>query len=124
MGQGVEDRKFVKKRRVPRRAFVRNVGLLVSGKYVLGAGLEVGEGGMMISTDQTLAEGSYALITFKLPNYEPTVVKAVVRYSLGKDEERAGWHKFGLEFINLDFYAKREIRNYVASKSALEDKAA
>lgn len=120
MGADTE-RSFVsKRRRVPRRVFTRRIGLLVDGEYHINRSHEVGEGGMLFSSDVPLAEGKSLLISFQVPGNVHVIVRAKVRYLVASKEGNSG-HRYGAEFETIDFASKRLIRNYVASKSAVEN---
>lgn len=106
------------RRRVPRRDFSRRIGVLVKGYYHLSAGLQIGEGGMMILSKDTLVVDQRVVVSFRFPFSKPRVVTAVVRYVLpAKKNQKAN---YGLEFINLEFDVRREIRNYVALQTQQE----
>jgi hypothetical protein len=115
-----DNRKYVKRRRVPRREYDGLVGLLFHGQYEVCRASQIGEGGMMLHTEAEMQIGDRVVLTFKPPGVEQTVVQSVVRFSM-KDEERVGF-KYGLEFTNLGFQAKRQIRSFVASKKVGEVK--
>ncbi|MCB0347502.1 MAG: PilZ domain-containing protein [Bdellovibrionales bacterium] len=106
------------RRRFPRRIFRRNVSLLCEGKYYIGIGNEIGEGGMLIETDQSIemSEGATWLINFLLPSTGICIVKAEVRSSREKD----GKYYYGLLFTNLDYDGKKGIREYISAKSEKE----
>jgi hypothetical protein len=113
-----ENRKHIKRRRVPRREFRRKVGLLIKGNYHVNTAIQLGEGGMMAHSHVRLKNGQRLVIAFRVPGCEETVVRAIVRYEM---EQNTIWgRQYGLEFENLDFRVRREIRNYVASKSEAE----
>jgi hypothetical protein len=110
----------VARRRVPRREFIRQVGVLLLGKYFISHALELGEGGILLEMAETLEVGQKLVITFALPGSRPAVVRGTIRYGLPGSSPKL--KRYGIEFANLDFQAKRDIRNYVASKSEEEYK--
>lgn len=110
-----EERKYIKRRRVPRREFRRKVGLLIGGKYNVNLASQIGEGGMMIFSHQPLEIDQQIVIAFRLPESDETVVRATVRYFA--EEVTAHGKCYGVEFDNLEFRVRRLIRTYVASKS-------
>ena len=110
-----ESRKYIKRRRVPRREFKRKVGLLISGEYHVNFASQIGEGGMMIFSLSPLTVGQQLVIAFRLPGCEETVVRATVRYC--NDQVTDQGSSYGVEFENLEFKVRRQIRTYVASKS-------
>lgn len=73
---------------------------------------------MVYSADK-IAVGQRVVLSFKLPGHSPTVVGAVVRYVL--PEQLGINERYGMEFVNLNFEVKREIRNYVAMQNPLAD---
>lgn len=113
---------FSNRRRVPRRAFNKRVGLLVNGVYMVSEATQLGEGGMLIICPQSLEVGQKLVVTFKLPDAAQAVVRGIIRYRL-EPKGNAKYPCYGVEFINLDFNLKREIRSFVASKSEQEDAA-
>ena len=102
------------RRRQPRRQFRHNVGLLVRGQYFVTAALQIGEGGMLLTSHQELKTGQKLVVTFKLPDVPPAVVRGSVRYAL--PHEAAQGQKYGIAFDNLETDAKKAIRTYVALK--------
>lgn len=71
----------------------------------------------MIHSPVVLQEGQKVVITFKLPNCGMDVVMAVVRYILPADATKSA--RYGMEFLNLDFKVKRDVRSYVASQTVI-----
>lgn len=108
------------RRRVPRRAFEGAVGMLLKGEYSIQRAYQVGEGGMMISsTAKTpLVEGVNLVVNFFLPSGVLITVRGLVRSVVpGKD----GMPKrYGIEFVNVGFQSKREIRNFVAAATSVD----
>lgn len=117
-----DKRDYIKRRRVPRREFKKKVGILVSGEYYVNFATQIGEGGMMIHSSVPLTKGQRIVISFRLPNCQETVVRAIVRYFIDEPSGHGG--RYGIEFENLEFKMRREIRNFVASKSEAEYKRA
>ena len=101
-----------KLRRTPRRSFESNVGVLHRGEYAVARSYQVGEGGMMFSASQVLEIGQLVVATFYIQSETLVMVRGIVRSVVpakGKLPLR-----FGIEFQNLEFQARREIRNFVA----------
>ncbi len=72
----------------------------------------------MICTPSKVAEGCQILTTFYLISGPLIIVRGVVRSVIpaqGKLPER-----YGLEFLNLSFHFKREIRNFVAAATYID----
>lgn len=112
-----DDREYIRRRRVPRRSFDRNVGLLIQGQFIISQGLQIGEGGMLIFSPIDLKEGQKIVLSFKLPGYELIVAMGTVRYLLPVDSKNPV-QRYGVQFDGIDFNVKRQIRNFVASKEA------
>lgn len=104
------------RRRVPRRAFEFPVGLLVHGTYTVERAYQIGEGGMLLSCSSgELSAGTQVVASFFMPTASTVIVRGVIRnVEPAKDRQPA---RYGIEFVNLEFQYKREIRNYVASAS-------
>jgi hypothetical protein len=110
---------ILKKRRAPRRRFEEQVGLLHRGSYALARAFEIGERGILISSPTPLRENDRLVLTFHVPGLFQTVARAVVRYTLGEPGRED--IKYGCEFENINFVARRMIRIYVASKLVIEE---
>lgn len=106
------------RRRVPRRTFDSPVGVLMQGTYDLERSFQVGEGGMMISSRRKMEAGQTVVISFYLPTSATIVVRGVIRSVIPADKGLP--ERYGLEFVNLGFQFKREIRNFVASATGFE----
>ena len=85
------------------------------GRYHISRSVQIGEGGMMIYSDDKLAVGQRVVLSFKLPGRIPSVVMGTVKYVM--TEKVSSRESYGLEFTNLNFEVKREIRNYVAMQT-------
>ncbi len=105
-------RMLIRRRRVPRRDYTHRIGLLIAGQYHITRAMQIGEGGMMFYSAVKMRIGQRLVLTFKLPGQNPEVVMGCVRYILQPDQ--TGQERYGIEFLNLDFNVKREVRNYVA----------
>lgn len=102
------------RRRVPRRTFESNVGILLKGEYKIERAYQVGEGGMMISiAEGKLEEGTNLSLSFFLPAGQLIMVRGVVRNIVPAGQGRPV--RYGIEFLNVGFQSKREIRNFVAA---------
>ena len=102
----------VNRRRVPRREFKSGVGILYQGHYTVGRTLQVGEGGMSLTSDIAFRELDAVILTFQVPGGSMVCVRAIVRYT--KSEKTKNSSAIGFEFAQLDFHFKRELRNFVA----------
>jgi hypothetical protein len=100
------------RRRVPRRDYEAPIGLLVDGVYTVERCYQVGEGGMMISSERPLKELDPLVISFFVFNKSIVVRGEVRSVTPGSDHSQT---RYGIEFLGLGFVYKREIRNLVAS---------
>ena len=110
-------REFVTKRRSPRRALERQVGILHRGSYHAGDSLEVGEGGMLIVSDHPMQVGDQLVVTFSIPGNLLVPTRALVRYEVKNGEYL---HAYGLQFAELELNYLRIIRRFVAEKTQAE----
>jgi hypothetical protein len=106
------------RRRVPRREFECPVGVLLHGQYQMERAYQVGEGGMMISCQGKMEEGTQMVINFFLKPGVLVIVRGVVRGVVAKTSGPND--RYGIEFLNLGFQFKREIRNFVAAAKGLD----
>ena len=110
------------RRRVPRRTFDANVGILLGGRYTLERSYQVGEGGMMISIQDTcLRENVQIVLSFFLPGQALIMVRGIVRSVIPAKDAKP--ERYGIEFLNLEFQSKREIRNFVAAATQTDGHA-
>lgn len=106
------------RRRVPRRTINVSVGVLRQGEYRIERAKQLGEGGMMVSSERALTKGDRLVLTFQVPGGSLVIVTGIVRYV---QEHQTPALCYGVEFSNLNFIYKREIRNFVASSTDDED---
>jgi len=118
MANPLDDNGYVRKRRVPRRVLERKMGVLAHGHYAISSSHEIGEGGMLISTELSLDEGQRIVVTFTIPGFVEVIVRGIVRY--GKINPQTGLKNYGIQYETLGFQERRKIRSYVAQKSHLE----
>jgi hypothetical protein len=118
------------RRRFPRRQFSQKIGLLSAGVYKLALGIEIGEGGMRITSSEKIAAGRKVIVNFFVPNkgfvtttaeivhqsIEPTSGKTPGEASEGTNQP----FSYGMKFSKLAFESKRMIRDYIAAKKATE----
>lgn len=114
MSPANQDLAGVGRRRVPRRTFEAAVGVLLHGKYSVQRAYQVGEGGMMVSTKAaSLKEGEMLGLSFYLPAGMLVMVRGMVRSVIPAKGDLP--ERYGIEFENVGFQQKREIRNFVAA---------
>jgi hypothetical protein len=110
---------FQPRRKFPRRQFLRQVGFLHAGKYYLGTGLELGEGGMSLSLPHDFPAEKKAVISFLIPGGSFISVRVEIR-NINRNLSKPGYRVLGCAFQNLQFEHKREIRTYVSARPAHE----
>jgi len=103
----------VNRRRVPRRAFSGNIGVLMRGEYFVEKTIQVGEGGVSILFHRPVRDNTNVVVTFKIPGGSIVCVRGSIRYVESSDGK--GGIPAGIQFENLDFHFKRELRNFVAT---------
>lgn len=97
------------RRKYPRRAFRRLVSVLHQGEYHLAQAVEIGEGGMAIDVPAVLAPGDQIVVNFQIPDGDFVSLRAEVKAGEGT--------ACGVEFRNIRFGQKRQIRTYVSARS-------
>lgn len=107
------------RRRFPRRNFRRGVGILIGGKYFLGTGSEIGEGGISFKSTEKLVKGALVVISFQIPDGQFVSVRAEVR-NLETENANSMEMVYGCAFENIPFERKREIRNFVTNRPETE----
>jgi hypothetical protein len=109
------------RRRVPQRAIDCRIGLLISGTYVLGKAIELGEEGMKIESPNEIKLLQKLVVTLRIPEFISGVMIGQVSEQITeqiagvKKSTSKSTHTYAVQFVNLDFDIKRKIRNFVAS---------
>lgn len=106
------------RRRVPRRNFEAPVGVLHKGKYTIERSYQVGEGGVMISSAQKILVGTQVVTSFYLNTSLIILVRGVVRSVIPAKDRFP--ERYGIEYLNLGFHFRREIRNFVAAATRID----
>ena len=110
---------YVSKRRSPRRRIDRVMGVLHKGSYYISRTVEIGEGGLMVQTNEhNVKVDDQIVITFSVEGHELVSCRAEVRYQIDMPDD--GGVAFGVQFKNLDLSYKRYIRRYVSQKTLEE----
>jgi c-di-GMP-binding flagellar brake protein YcgR len=104
-------------RRYPRREFKAHAGLLVEGKYSLCRTWDIGEGGIAMISPVKLEPGQKILVSFQIPSGDVSrgdfvSLRGVILSSRAIESQ----HFYGVQFLDLPFVNKRQIRAFVASK--------
>ena len=106
----------VARRRVPRRPINLNIGLLISGQYIITKALEIGEGGMLIESSVLLKKNQFVVMTIRMAGTLQCALLSRVVYII-ENQDKAAIGRYGIQFENIEFDLKRKIRNFVASSS-------
>ena len=104
---------FNARRKYPRRAFDRRVGVLVRGFYFMALAGEIGEGGMSFETVDEIPIGSELVVNLKIPDGDFVSMRAEVRSSVQRADSS---QLAGVSFKNVPFSLRRQIRSYVSSR--------
>ena len=110
---------IARNRKFPRRGFNRGLGCLCDGKYTVGHGVQIGEGGLSFSLGQQFANQKEVVLSFQVPGGSFISVRAEM--SDLKKGEKPGQFILICLFKNLKFEHKREIRAYVSARSEFEE---
>lgn len=105
-------------RKYPRRSFDRALSCLCNGKYSIGQGIEIGEGGISFVLDQQFSSEQGLVLNFQVPGGSFMSVRAEMGESKAASE--AGQFILFCEFKNLKFEYRREIRSFVSARSEAE----
>lgn len=107
------------RRKYPRRQFQRKLGILFEGRYWMGHGIEIGEGGVSFALGQELPNGRNLVVNFQVPGGSFISVQAEVKNL--RQKNGSGQFAYGVSFKTLKFEAKREIRAYVSARTEVEN---
>jgi hypothetical protein len=94
------------------------MGILFAGRYWMGMGGEIGEGGASFHLGQNLPEGKDIVINFQIPGGGFVSVQSEIK-NVRKDAT-TGLVIYGVSFKTLKFEAKREIRAFVSTRVEAE----
>lgn len=94
------------KRRFPRRTINTAVGLFGHGDFTFGQTRDIGEGGMMFSTEQALSPGDTLELHFHIPGKGFVSTVGEVLYINGK--------AVGIKFLKVDDNGLAFIRDFTA----------
>lgn len=104
------------RRKFPRRAFHRRVGVLRKGNYYLAETEEIGEGGLSLVLPERLNENDEIVVNLRIPGGDFISLRATIRTV--KVHAQGTIH--GISFKNISFSHKRQIRSYVSARTAKE----
>lgn len=106
------DGKSIYRRKFPRRALAKKVGVLFDGKYFICSSGEIGEGGMSILSDYALTEGRELALCFQIPEGTFVTLRGTIRSVNAKD----GIVIHGISFGEVPLAFKRQIRAFVSAR--------
>lgn len=102
------------RRKFPRRAFNRGVGILFEGKYEISRTVEIGEGGVSFRWSKSYPIGKDVVLNFQIPFGKFVSVRAEIKNA--SEDPSSNDHIYGCVFKNLKFDRKREVRAYVSAR--------
>lgn len=101
-------------RKYPRKEFQRKIGILFGGHYQVVHGVEISEGGLSFKTDMVFAQERECVLTFKIPKGDFISLRGIIKHMT----KNQGSLSVGVSFIQVPFSNKRQIRNFIADRSA------
>ncbi|MBS1970609.1 MAG: PilZ domain-containing protein [Bdellovibrionales bacterium] len=106
-----EDKGFYR-RKFPRRALAKKVGVLFDGQYFICNSGEIGEGGMSILSEYALTEGRDLVLSFQIPDGTFVTLRGQIKSVVAKD----GLVTHGIAFDQIPLAFKRQIRAFVSAR--------
>jgi hypothetical protein len=106
-----EDKGFYR-RKFPRRALAKKVGVLFDGQYFICNSGEIGEGGMSILSEYALTEGRELVLSFQIPEGTFVTLRGQIKSVVAKD----GLVTHGIAFDEIPLAFKRQIRAFVSAR--------
>lgn len=114
---------FDQRSRMPRRSFLRTIGVLHRGNYFLAQGSEIGESEIGLILPHEIKVGQRIVINFQIPGGSFISIKAQVKSvarQLNKNPGAKPGFNHVCEFIDMKFDSKREVRTFVSSRTEQE----
>lgn len=105
---GLQNRKF------PRRAFVKPVGVLLQGKYIITTTSQIGEGGINFDSDYALLPDQEVVVTFQVPGAGFLCLRTVIK---NIKPIQNGLNNYGGSFTDISVDNKRLLRGYISSQA-------
>lgn len=103
------------RRKYPRRAFPRGLGVLHAGRFAMSEGDEIGEGGLSFLLPEALPLESDVVVNFRIPSGDFVSLRANVKSV--RPSSKQGLFIHGVAFTNIAFTHKRQIRNFVSERN-------
>lgn len=100
------------RRKFPRRALAKKVGVLFGGEYFICDSGEIGEGGMSIVSEFALTEGRELVLSFQIPEGTFVTLRGLIRSVSAS--QGVVTHGIAFDVIPLGF--KRQIRAFVSAR--------
>ncbi len=104
-------------RKSPRRQFVREMGILYSGQYMICMAAQISEGGVLAMIPEDLILPKLIVVSILMPGGGYAISRAEILYQQGKMGQNI---PNGVKFQGLPLQQRRMIRNYVAAKTQVE----
>lgn len=120
MNKIYEDKGYFR-RKFPRRAMKRKVGILCDGSYFVCDSGEIGEGGMAIQSEYILTEGHELVVSVQIPGGDFVFLRGTVRSTAKKEGDAFVTH--GLSFSEIEFSIRRQIRSFVSARTDIAPNA-
>lgn len=102
------------RRKYPRRALKRKMGVLCNGHYFVAESGELGEGGMSVVSEFVLQVGNKVVVSFNIPGGGFVSLRGEIK-SVEKANS-SGLVTHGVSFQEISFSHKRQIRTFVSSR--------
>lgn len=100
------------RRKFPRRALAKKVGVLFAGQYFICQTGEIGEGGISIISEYALTEGRELVLSFQIFEGSFMTLRGLIKSA--RPRQGAVVHGIAFDVISLDF--KRQIRAFVSAR--------
>jgi hypothetical protein len=97
----------------PRKSFSKGVGVLFMGRYHIGEGIELGEGGVAFYSGEKMVVKEPLVVNFQVPGGVFVSAHAEVEVVENITETLA---RYDVIFTNIQFDSKRNIRYYVSAR--------
>jgi len=103
------------RRRFPRRAYQRKIGVLSAGQFIICEAGEVSEGGLSFRSEFVFDVNKEILISFQIPGGAFAFLRAIVKSTM-KQEDLV---LHNLSFVDVPFQHRRQIRSFISERDDL-----
>lgn len=97
----------------PIRGFVRKLGLMLKGEYVVAFGIDLSEAVIRVRVKDEVPAGTSGVATFRIPDSDFIIARGAVT----KCERDPQGPFIELQFHDLSLLQKRKIREFIAARS-------